>query len=270
MRLAAAFVLVLFAPIAALAEPAADKTLSPYFFVDKGDPLVDRLPLESTSVKAAVSGVIADVTVTQLYKNDGKRPINARYVFPASTRAAVHGLKMTIGNKVVEAKIKERGEAKRQFEQAKEQGKSATLLEEDRPNVFSMSVANVMPGDRIAVELRYTELLVPEDGIYELVYPTVVGPRYAGDNGGKPAGEHDGFAASPYTHAGQAPTSSFELAATLSSGIPFKEIASPSHKVTVAKQGDTLATVGLDASETAGGNRDFDLRYRLARDQEAG
>ena len=162
-------------------EPTApdDKTLSPYFFVEGGDPDVDRLPLKDTRVDVAIAGVIADVTVRQVYENRGQRPLHARYVFPASTRAAVYGMTMTIGDVRIVAKIKEREQAKTEFEAAKKEGKSASLLEQSRPNVFTMNVANVMPGDTILVELKYTELLVPTDGMYEFVYPTVVGPRYS-------------------------------------------------------------------------------------------
>ena len=123
--------------------------------------------------------MIADVQVTQVYKNEGKKALEAIYVFPASTRAAVYGMKMTIGERVIEAKIKKREKARQEYEEAKQQGKSASLLEQQRPNVFQMNVANIMPGDEIKVELKYTELLVPTDGVYEFVYPTVVGPRYS-------------------------------------------------------------------------------------------
>src|SRR5262245_33314120 len=105
-------------------RPPADKTLSPYFFVD-GDPAVDRLPLKDTRVNVAVSGVIADVTVRQVYENRGTRPIHARYVFPASTRAAVYGMTMTVGDVRIVARIKEREKAKAEFEKAKSDGKSA-------------------------------------------------------------------------------------------------------------------------------------------------
>ena len=90
------------------ARPEAndDRTLSPYFFVKSDDPALDRLPLKSTSASVRISGVIADVLVTQLYRNEGKKPLEAIYVFPASTRAAVYGMKMTIGKRVIEAKIK--------------------------------------------------------------------------------------------------------------------------------------------------------------------
>jgi Ca-activated chloride channel family protein len=126
-----------------LAEES-NKTLSPYFFVKSDDPVVDQLPLKSTSADVKVVGVIADVMVTQVYKNEGKRPLEAIYIFPASTRAAVYGMKMTIGKRTIIAKIQERKEARRQYEEAKQQGKSASLLEQQRPNVFQMNVANIL------------------------------------------------------------------------------------------------------------------------------
>ncbi len=175
------FAMAAFSTISAHGQPMEEtnKTLSPYFFVKSGDAGVDQLPLKSNTADVKLIGVIADVVVTQTYKNEGKRPLEAIYVFPASTRAAVHGMKMTIGKRTIIAKIQERKEARRQYEEAKQQGKSASLLEQQRPNVFQMNVANILPGDLIQVELKYTELLVPTDGMYEFVYPTAVGPRYS-------------------------------------------------------------------------------------------
>ena len=83
-----------------------ERSLSPYFLVENGDPETDRMPLFGTAVTVHVAGVIAEVTVRQTYRNEGTRPIHARYVFPASTRAAVHGLSMTIGDEIVYAKIR--------------------------------------------------------------------------------------------------------------------------------------------------------------------
>src|SRR5438045_1101195 len=200
--------------ISGSAQNPKDQTLSPYFFV-QGDPGVDRLPLKDTHVDIDVSGIIADVTVRQTYRNEGSRPINARYVFPASTRAAVYAMSMRIGDQVIVAKIKEREKAKQEFDKAKSEGKSASLLEQNRPNVFSMSLANVMPGDQIEIELRYTELLVPTDGIYEVVFPTVVGPRYSSQPESS-ALQEDRWVASPYLHQGVAPTSTLHISATIS------------------------------------------------------
>jgi Ca-activated chloride channel family protein len=240
-----------------------DKSLSPYFFVEGGDPGVDRLPLKQTHVDVAVAGVIADVTVRQIYENRGSRPIHARYVFPASTRAAVSGMTMTVGNVRTVARIKERTQAAREFETAKREGKNASLLEQSRPNVFSMKVANVLPGDTIAVELEYTELLVPTDGVYEFVYPTVVGPRYSSRTGSQ-ASAADEFVKAPYTHEGEAPRSDFRLSGAVSTGVPLQELVSPSHQVDVRFTAPGRAAITLSELEPASGNRDFILRYRLA------
>lgn len=248
----------------AQSDPSAeDKTLSPFFFVEGGDPAVDRLPLKDTRVDVAIAGVIADVTVRQIYENRGTRPIHARYVFPASTRAAVYGMTMTVGNVRTVARIREREQASREFEAAKKDGKSASLLEQSRPNVFTMKVANVLPGDTISVELKYTELLVPTEGVYEFVYPTVVGPRYS-EKRASQASPGDEFVTLPYTHQGEPPRSEFHLTGVVSTGVPLRELASPSHQVAVRSTTPGRAEVALADSERVSGNRDFILRYRLA------
>ena len=244
-----------------------DKTLSPYFFV-KGDPSVDRLPLKDTNVEVAVSGVIADVRVTQTYRNEGTRPINASYVFPASTRAAVYAMQMKIRDEIIYAKIKEREQAKQEFEQAKKEGKSASLLEEQRPNVFAMSLANIMPGDDVAIELRYTELLVPTDGVYEFVYPTVVGPRYSSDTETN-ATDQDKFVKTPYLHQGDKPFSSLHISAHIAAGMPIQELNCPSHQITPQFANTGTADLTLDEADAFQGNRDFILHYRLSGSQIA-
>lgn len=250
------------------AADATDRSLSPYFFVEGSAPGVDALPLKRTEADVHVSGVIAEVVVRQTYRNDGDQTLSARYVFPASTRAAVHGMQMRIGDRLIEAKIKEREEARREYEEAKSAGKTASLLEEDRPNVFSMSVANIVPGDEVEVELRYTELLVPTEGVYELVYPTVVGPRYASASSDV-ADVTNRFLASPYLRAGTRPTSTFDLEVALAGGMKLHGIESPSHAIrTALAAGDTEATVTL-ADRATGGDRDFVLRYQLAGDDLA-
>jgi Ca-activated chloride channel family protein len=245
---------------------AGDRTLSPYFFVKSDDPHTDQLPLKSTSADVKISGVIADVLVTQVYKNEGRNTLEAIYVFPASTRAAVYGMRMTIGQRVIVAEIKKRDEARRDYELARQQGKSASLLEQRRPNVFQMSVANIMPGDEIKVELKYTELLVPEDRVYEFVYPTVVGPRYSNqpERTASPA-EH--WVQNPYLHQGEAPHYTFDITVRMATGMPIGQIASPSHKVTTMYGGPAAATITLDKTDQFGGNRDFVLRYRMDGDR---
>ncbi len=243
-----------------------DRTESPYFWVKGGDAAVDGLPLKSTTAKVDIAGVIAQVTVTQVYKNTGSKPLEAIYVFPGSTRAAVHAMRMKVGERTLDAKVKERGQARADYEQAKTEGRTASLLEQHRPNVFQMNVANILPGDEVKVELTYTELLIPQEGTYQFVYPTVVGPRYAGKPG---TDSHTGEAwvANPYTHAGEAPLSTFDLQVTLAAGMPIQRMACETHRSTIQYQGTDTATLKLDASEAQGGNRDFILNYQLAGQQ---
>lgn len=247
-------------------QDQADKTLAPYFVV-QGDPNVDQLPLKDTRVEISVSGVIADVKVRQIYRNEGSRPINAAYVFPASTRVAVYSMRMQIGNEIIVAKIKEREKAKKEFEDAKEEGKSASLLEQERPNVFSMSLANIMPQEQVEIELRYTELLIPTDSVYEVVFPTVVGPRYASPQDGNK--KEDKFVATPYQHQGQKPASELHISTRIFAGVPIYDLSCPSHQVYPQWQGQGVAQLTLDDADPFQGNRDFIVRYRLAGDQIA-
>ncbi len=240
----------------------ADKTLSPFFFVKSDDQTVDQMPLKATSAAVDISGVIADIKVTQLYKNQGQKTLEAVYIFPGSTRAAVHGMRMTIGERVIVATIRGREQARQEYEQARREGRSASLLEQQRPNVFQMNVANILPGDEIKVELSYTELLTPDDGVYEFIYPTVVGPRYSNKpEAGAPASE--AWVKSPYLRQSEPPPATFDIAVRIDAGTPLRDIACPSHKTAATFEDPRRASVRLDPAERAGGNRDFILKYRL-------
>lgn len=241
-----------------------NRTLSPYFFVEGGDPKVDRLPLKKTDVKAGINGVIADVVIIQKYVNEGKRPINAKYIFPASTRAAVQGMKMVFGGQVITARIKEKEAAQKEFNAAKAAGKSASLLDQHRPNVFTMNVANIMPGDAVDIELHYTELLVPTEGVYEFVYPTVVGPRYSGQPK-EGASAEDTWIENPYFRMGKdAKMPEWNITVDVSAGMKLQDVACPSHETNIEFPSFAKAVVSLKEKETKGGaNRDFILKYRL-------
>ncbi|NVO18496.1 MAG: TonB family protein [Bacteroidetes bacterium] len=239
-----------------------DKTLSPYFFVKSDDQALDQLPLKSTNVIVNIAGVIADVTVCQEYVNEGKRPIEAIYVFPASTRAAVYSMKMTLGERIIYAKICEKEKAKKDYNEAKAKGKSASLLEQERPNVFQMNVANIMPGDQVKVEMKYTEILIPEKGIYQFIYPTVVGPRYSNKQESQIAStEH--WVSNPFLHQGAAPTYSFNIQCSISAGMPVSDVQCPSHHTSISFENAEKARIELEPSENMAGNRDFILEYRL-------
>lgn len=245
-----------------------NRSLAPRLWIPDGDPSLDHLPLKSSDADIVIDGPIARVTVTQRYGNSGKRPINARYVFPGSTRAAVHGLTMKIGERVVKAQIKEKEEAAQIFAAAKQEGKRAALLDQKRPNVFTMDVANIVPGDDIELTLQYTELLVPEEGVYELVYPTVVGPRYGGDSLRGPDTDwvSNPYAANAADGSNPAQTQT-HIRVHLASPIPVADLQSVQHQVTVNWQSDRQADVSLAPGETQAGNRDFILHFRM-RDKQ--
>lgn len=244
------------------AEQEKDVTLAPYFLVEGTDSSTDPFPLKGTEVTANVNGTIAEIHVTQRYANEGENPINAKYVFPASTRVVVHGMTMTVGNHMVRAQIKEKEEAKQVYEEAKSEGKNASLLEEQRANVFTMDVANIMPGDEIAIELTYTELIEPEEGLYQFVFPTVVGPRYSGQVTEEEA-EADAWVESPYLAEGAPVESTYDITVNLSTGVPIADLACGTHEIKVEQEQETSARVTLADPENFAGDRDFILGYRL-------
>ncbi|MGD9157851.1 MAG: VIT and VWA domain-containing protein [Desulfobacteraceae bacterium] len=244
-------------------EDSDTKTLSPYFYVENGDPSIDQIPLKNTDVKVNISGVIAEVIVSQQYTNNGTRPINGKYIFPASTRAAVHSMRMRIGDDIITAKVKERETARKEFNKAKKEGKSASLLKQQRPNVFSMNLSNIMPGDTIDIELGYTELLVPTDMTYEFVYPTVTGPRYSGVPESE-ATENNKWIKNPYLKQGEQPETKFNIETKISAGIPLQEILCTTHDTQTIYDSESDAKILLKYPEQFSGDRDYILKYRLA------
>lgn len=243
-----------------------DKTLSPYFIVIGENVSVDCFPLKETNVTTNVNGMIAETYVTQTYTNEGESPINAQYVFPASSETAVHGMKMQIGNQMVTAKIKEREEAKQEFEQAKSEGKSASLMEQQRPNVFTMDVSNIMPGDTAVIELHYTELITPVEGIYQFRFPTVAGPRYMSPSEDASA-DNNAWVETPYLSDGDTPPGKYSITVNLSAGVPITELTCKSHEINVVKNGESSAKVTLSNPDDYAGNRDFILKYKLTGDE---
>jgi Ca-activated chloride channel homolog len=229
-------------------------------FLTSADGSIERIPLTMTTVDITVAGVIADVTVKQVYENRGDHPIEAVYVFPGSTRAAIHGLTMRIGNRVIHADIREKEQARREYQEAREQGKTASLLEQLDPAVFRMSVANVLPGDRIEVELAYTELLVPTKGEYELFFPNTLGH-------GNDSAE---AAAAPTSVAAEVTDYAFDIRVRLIGALPLGHIDSPSHAVDVEQISSHDASVSLteDAARKAS-TRDFVLNFRYAGERIA-
>ncbi len=238
------------------AAVSEDVTLASYMLVDGAAPGgVDLLPLKENLADVEIAGVVAHVRLTQRYQNNGRVPLHATYVFPGSTRAAVHAMRMTVGDKVITALLKERAAAQQDYQRAKERGQTASLLSQERPNVFTMRVTNILPQDVVTVELEYSELVKPTDGAYQFVLPGVVGPRYQGDDDDAAPRVSNPPLLSQATHR-------HDIAVHLLAPVPVMDVRSPSHAIGV-QDGDGVTHVVLDGSEHNPGNRDFVLHYRL-------
>ncbi len=228
-------------------------------------------PLEHTDVRAHIVGYVGTVDVTQRFKNPFAEKIEAVYVFPLPHDAAVNDFVMTIGDRHIRGIVREREEAKKIYEEARSQGYVASLLEQDRPNIFTQKVANIEPGKSIDVAITYIETLSFSDGAYEFVFPMVVGPRF------NPPGTHDGVGAVPrggpgsssqttevsYLAPGERTGHDIAVAVDLEAGLSIEDLASPSHAIKVESVSPTRAAVILDAKDTLP-NKDFVLRWRVA------
>jgi len=231
------------------------------------------LPLKHTDVKIEVSGFLARTHVTQLFENPYKEKIEAVYTFPLPQRAAVDDMTLTIGERMVKAKIKRREEAQAIYEAARTKGHVAGLLDQERPNIFTQSVANIMPGEKITVTISYVETLQYEDGSYELVFPMVVGPRYIP---GTPTGKQGGGWAPdtnqvpdasritpPVTPPGMRAGHDISIELSLDAGLPLESVTSITHQVSVDKPTPSRALVRLTNKATIP-NKDFILKYDVA------
>ena len=238
----------------------------------------ELFPLVNTVVHARIIGYVAQVSVRQTYNNPFTDPIEAVYVFPLPDNAAVSAMTITVGDRVIKGLIKEREEAREMYDKAKSEGKTAALLDQERPNIFSQSVANIEPGKNVVVELQYDLTLAYDDGWYEFVYPMVVGPRYIpGTPNGEPTvgggtslDTDEVPDASKITPPIRVPDkrSGHDIAidVEIDPGLPIQELESPTHAVDVTAVGDASSTavqLTLKTGKTIP-NKDLVVRYRLA------
>ena len=171
---------------------------------------------------------------------------------------------LTSGGRVIAARIRKSAKARAEYQAAKAEKKTAALLEEHRPNVFQMSVANLLPGDDVTVEVEWTETIPALDSTYEFVLPTVVGPRYTGG----PSASPENWTANPYLKEGARNPATISIEATLGTALPLAEVTCPSHPVAVDFQSKDRATVKIDTREGEdAANRDFILRWKLGGDR---
>lgn len=245
--------LFLLIPLAQTFAQEEWETECPYFNIETEDSTNVSFALLSTDVSATISGVIANVVVEQTYYNSGESTIDATYVFPMSTNAAVYGMEMMIEDRVVEAVIKRKDEAESLFEEADSLGLTATLLEQERPNVFQMNLANINPNDSLVVRMFYTELLIPSNGIYQWVFPNIVGPRFT--TGGEPWVQQAINDNIPLSE------TELNIFVKINAGMPLEAECS-SHPVTFIDSGNSTFAI-LNTNPGA----DFIVDYSLNRDQ---
>jgi Ca-activated chloride channel family protein len=231
------------------------------------------VPLKHTDVRSRIDGYIGTVSVTQQFVNPFSEKIEALYVFPLPENAAVNEFLMTIGDRTIRGIIREREEAERIYSEARRQGYAASLLTQERPNIFTQHVANIEPGKQIDVEIRYFHTLAYRDGWFEWVFPMVVGPRF------NPPCSSDGVGAvarGQFGASGQktevqylrpSERSGYDIAVTVSldAGVPIESLECRTHQVSVTADRATpsLAEVRLSSLDSIP-NKDFVLRYRVA------
>jgi len=271
LRPAAIWIAVVCAPVAARATSSRpSRPTEGTLTVRDGRKLVD-VPLKHTDVRISVAGFLADVQVEQTFVNPYDKKIDAVYQFPLPTRAAVNEMEIDVGARTIRGHIDRRAEARRKYEEARGEGHVAALLTQERPNLFTQSVANLEPSARVVVRLRYVQPLEYDAGGYELVFPMVAGPRYtppskmaapaqppAAGARAKDDGSDATVAAPPILPEGFRSSHDIGVEARIDAGVAIGAITSPSHRIAVDGGRVTLA-----AGDTIP-NKDFILRYKVA------
>ncbi|MCP4676456.1 MAG: TonB family protein [Deltaproteobacteria bacterium] len=235
------------------------------------------LPLDHTHVKASLVGYVAEVEVTQTYQNPFEYPIEAIYVFPLPENSAVTDMKMVIGKRVIEAEIKKRDEARKTYNDAKRKGHTTALLEQERPNIFTQSVANIEPRENIDVKISYVQNLTYDAGEYEFVFPMVVGPRFIpGNSSGTMSGTGwvrdtgevpDASRITPLLVGGGVRTGhDISLELTAEAGFAIGSYSVPTHEVVHTPSTDGSLHLRL-AKRDSLPNRDFVLKYGVSGTQ---
>lgn len=226
-------------------------------------------PLKHTEVFAQISGNLSRVEIKQSFENPLTQPMEAVYTFPLPDEAAVDQMEIKIGDRTIKGDIKKREEAQQIYQTAKQQGRTAGLLEQQRDNIFTQSLANIKPGEEIEVIIRYTDSLKFEKGDYEFVFPMVVGPRYipgekidqSGDTDQVPdASKITPPIVPPGTRSGQ----DIGVTVEINAGLPISQVRSTSHQISITQSGE-IVTVKLDKTDTIP-NKDLILRYQVSGD----
>ncbi|MFN6537111.1 MAG: VIT domain-containing protein [Nostoc sp. EkiNYC01] len=231
----------------------------------EGEQLV--FPLKHTEVLAKIAGNLSRVEVIQSFENPFTQPLEAVYIFPLPDEAAVDDMEIKIGDRTIKGNIKKREEAQQIYEKAKQEGRTAGLLEQERDNIFTQSLANIKPGEQIDVTIRYTESLKFEAGNYEFVFPMVVGPRYipgtAIDNSGDTDRVPDASRITPpVVPEGMRSRHDIHVTVEIDAGLPISQVRSPSHQLKI-EHSSQIVRIQLAGEDTIP-NKDLILRYQVS------
>jgi Ca-activated chloride channel family protein len=231
-------------------------------------------PVQSTDVEIAVRGLVAEAVVQQRFSNPGEEWLEGVYVFPLPQSAAVHAMRLEIGERIIEGRIEEREMARKVYEKAKSEGRKASLVEQDRPNIFTTSVANIGPGEEVVVRISYHQILDYAAGRFELRFPLVVGPRYIPGVATPTASSGNGWAfdtdevidasriTPPVLDPDRGSMNPVHLSVVLEAGMPLERLNCPSHATQITKLASDVHRIEL-ASVPA--DRDFVLEWSPAR-----
>jgi len=226
-------------------------------------------PLEQTDVQAEIQGNVTRVEVTQTFTNPFDEPLEAVYVFPLPDEAAVDEMEIKLGDRLIKGDIKRREEAQEIYDQAVAEGRTAGLLEQERANIFTQSLANIRPGETIDITIRYSHSLKFEGGSYEFVFPMVVGPRYIPGNAiGRNSDTDQVPDASritpPVLKPGTRSGHDIDVRVKIDAGVPIQNLESTSHEIRLAQGSDQAkAQVKLAQGDNIP-NKDFILRYAVS------
>jgi Ca-activated chloride channel family protein len=234
--------------------------------VGAGGKALGVCPLKHTDVQAEIAGFLSRVKVTQEFENNFSEKIEAVYVFPLPQNAAVDDMTMRIGERVVRGKIMKREEAREVYEAAKSNGQIASLLDQERPNIFTQAVANILPGEKVTIEISYVETLKYEDGSYEFMFPMVVGPRYmpgaVNDKGTGTTQVPDASKITPPIAKDRA-GHDISIHVKIDAGVPVESVTAKSHQVESNMLSANSCDIKLKDANTIP-NKDFILRYDVA------
>ncbi len=238
--------------------------------ISQADGAVVQCPLKHTDVQAQISGFVARVRVTQTFLNPLDEKIEAVYVFPLPHKSAVDDMTMVIGDRKVVGIIKRRAEARQIYEQALARGQRAALLEQERPNIFTQSVANIGPKQEIKIEISYVDVLEYDMGVYTFHFPMGVGPRFipggttTPEGGAKPVPrvpDADRITP-PYIKPTERNGHDISLALALDAGVHLRDLKSTNHQDKITSTGDTAASISITPADSFP-NKDFVLKYKV-------